>query len=73
MLKVGNRMIANIKTANTILIVCAYCKKLMGRKDGEGVVGTSHGICSSCLSDVKPKKDSSDCSLEKVDVAAKAS
>lgn len=33
----------------TILkIVCMYCKKDMGEKDGEGVEGTSSSICKEC-------------------------
>ena len=30
-------------------IVCAWCGKEMGTKDGEGQAGTTHGICSGCL------------------------
>lgn len=40
-------MIMNI--FHTITVVCAYCKKTIGTKDGEGVSGTSHGICSVCM------------------------
>lgn len=43
----------NYKPLHTIIIVCAYCKKLIDTKDGKGVVGTSHGICPSCLKGVK--------------------
>ena len=32
-----------------IVIVCAWCGKKLGEKDGQGVEGTSHGICDSCL------------------------
>jgi len=31
-------------------VVCAWCGKHMGEKDGRGVEGTSHGICKECLS-----------------------
>ena len=30
-------------------IVCAWCGKDMGEKDGEGIEGTSHSICQNCL------------------------
>ena len=30
-------------------IVCAWCNKDMGVKDGEGIEGTSHSICHDCL------------------------
>ena len=32
-----------------IEIVCAYCGKKMGEKDGEGVSGISHSICEKCF------------------------
>ncbi len=33
----------------TILhVVCAWCKKSMGTKDGQGVEGISHTICEDC-------------------------
>ncbi|MBI4025206.1 MAG: hypothetical protein HY360_09520 [Verrucomicrobia bacterium] len=38
-----------MKSLHTITVLCAYCKKLIGRKEGDGVSGTSHGICASCL------------------------
>lgn len=31
-------------------IVCAWCGKDMGEKDGEGIEGISHGVCEECLS-----------------------
>jgi len=30
-------------------IVCAWCHKDMGEKDGEGIDGVSHGVCEECL------------------------
>ena len=32
----------------TIKVVCSYCNKEMGEKDGEGVTGVSHSICEKC-------------------------
>lgn len=32
----------------TLKIVCMYCEADMGEKDGEGVEGTSAGICREC-------------------------
>ncbi len=41
----------------TILkIVCMYCKKDMGEKDGKGVEGTSHAICKECWAERFPDK-----------------
>ncbi len=31
-------------------IVCAWCGKDVGEKDGEGIEGISHGVCEECLS-----------------------
>ena len=36
-----------------IKIICSYCKKNMGQKDGEGQTGISHGICDECLEKVR--------------------
>ena len=30
-------------------IVCSWCQKELGEKEGEGVDGISHGICDDCL------------------------
>ena len=39
-------------------VVCAWCDKDMGEKDGKGVEGISHGICEECLAKVlKEEKD----------------
>jgi len=37
-------------------IVCAWCGKEIGEKDGHGQEGITHGICAKCL---KKWKDSS--------------
>ena len=29
--------------------ICAWCGKDMGDKDGEGIEGTSHGLCQECF------------------------
>ncbi len=29
-------------------LVCAWCGKPMGEKDGEGIEGVSHTICAEC-------------------------
>ena len=34
-------------------IVCAWCGKDMGEKDGEGIEGISHGVCEQCLKKLK--------------------
>jgi len=33
-------------------IVCAWCGKYLGEKDGGGVEGVSHAICEGCLDKV---------------------
>ena len=39
-------------------IVCAWCHKYMGEKDGEGVEGVSHSICRECLVKLMTKVES---------------
>lgn len=29
-------------------VLCAWCGKKMGEKQGDGVEGVSHGICKQC-------------------------
>ncbi len=29
-------------------VACCMCKKFLGEKDGRGVEGVSHGLCSDC-------------------------
>ena len=41
-----------------VKIVCAWCGKDMGKKDGKGVKGISHGICQECLAKVIAKMES---------------
>ena len=36
------------KKHTVIQIVCAWCKKPMGTKEGYGVTGISHSICPEC-------------------------
>jgi len=42
-------------------IVCAYCGRYIGEKEGNGVEGDSHGICQECfekrMNDRKEVKD----------------
>jgi len=33
-------------------IVCAWCSKDMGEKDGKGVAGISHGMCGVCFAEM---------------------
>jgi len=44
-------------------IVCAYCGRCIGEKEGNGVEGDSHGICQECfekrMNDRKEVKDDS--------------
>lgn len=36
-------------TLTIITIICAWCQKTLGEKDGQGIEGESHGICDDCL------------------------
>ena len=38
-------------------IVCSWCGKKMGEKDGNGVEGVSHGICEECLGHLMGKME----------------
>ena len=40
--------------STTLRIVCMYCKKIMGSKEGYGVSGDSHSICQSCWEEKFP-------------------
>jgi len=39
----------------TLKIVCAWCGKYMGKKDGKGVEGISHTICPDCAKKIESK------------------
>ena len=39
-------------------IVCAWCGKDMGEKDGKGAEGVSHGICRECFAKLMAKVES---------------
>ena len=39
-------------------IVCAWCGKDMGEKNGKGVEGISHSICQKCLARLTAKVES---------------
>ena len=36
-----------------IEIICSYCGKNMGTKEGKGTEGISHGVCVDCFDSVK--------------------
>lgn len=42
-------------------IICAWCRKDLGERDGEGVNGTSHSLCLACkakyMTDLMTKED----------------
>jgi len=41
-------------------IVCSWCGKVMGEKDGEGIDGISHSVCDECYTKLTHKaKESS--------------
>ena len=35
-----------------IKVVCAWCGKDMGEKDGQGKEGISHGLCEECRAEM---------------------
>jgi len=35
------------------MVVCAWCGKDMGKKEGKGMEGTSHGICEEYIAKVE--------------------
>lgn len=37
-------------------IVCAWCGKPLGEKDGHGTTGVSHGICEECHQKIKRQR-----------------
>jgi len=39
-------------------IVCVWCSKEMGEKDGKGVEEVSHSICQECLAKLMAKVES---------------
>ena len=39
-------------------IVCAWCGKDMGEKNGKGMEGISHSICEKCLVKLTAKVES---------------
>jgi hypothetical protein len=36
------------EVATVIVVLCAWCGKHLGTKDGQGVSGVSHGMCQDC-------------------------
>ncbi len=41
-----------------IKIVCAWCNKNMGEKNGRGVEGVTHGLCKQCFAKFRVKVES---------------
>ena len=39
-------------------IVCAWCGRFLGEKDGGGVEGISHSVCEQCLIEASPAEES---------------
>jgi len=37
----------------TMTVVCAWCGKPLGTKDGKGNTGITHGICKVCAAKVE--------------------
>jgi DNA-directed RNA polymerase subunit RPC12/RpoP len=38
-------------------IVCAWCGKEMGERDGEGVEGITHSVCSECSAKIEAQEE----------------
>jgi len=45
------------KTSSTLNVICMYCGKPMGTKDGKGVSGTTSSICQDCWKKHFPGED----------------
>jgi len=41
-------------------MVCAWCGKDMGEKEGEGIEGISHSICEECLTQLEENSGEKD-------------
>lgn len=48
-------MVFRVMSKRCIVLMCAWCKGFMGFKDGGGVVGYSHGLCSRCSEEINKK------------------
>jgi len=48
-MKVAMKKGTGKKVSQTMKIVCAYCGRCIGEKEGNGVEGDSHGICQECF------------------------
>jgi len=44
--------------SKNLKIVCAFCGRYMGEKDGNGVEGISHGVCYDCFREWQIKVNS---------------
>jgi hypothetical protein len=40
-----------LENSTVIRCVCHWCRRVYATKDGQGVVGDSHGICDLCCTD----------------------
>ena len=49
-------------------IVCAWCGKKMGEKDGKGIRGISHSLCQGCLAELMAKVESKSITRDKQNV-----
>lgn len=48
-------ILANHFDADTIVVICAKCGDYIGSKDGQGVRGISHGLCTECAARERAK------------------
>jgi len=48
-MEVEMKKVTEKKVRQTMKIVCAYCGRYIGEKEGNGVEGDSHGICQECF------------------------
>ena len=48
-------MVFRVMSKRCIVLMCAWCKGFIGFKDGGGVVGYSHGLCSGCSEEINKK------------------
>ena len=55
-----NEELGKGRRGQELKMVCAWCGKDMGEKDGEGIEGISHSICEECLTQLEEKSGEKD-------------
>ena len=48
-----NEYTPEVNKKTTLTVICAWCGKDLGTKDGKGTTGITHGICKECAEKLK--------------------